>query len=184
MGLNLKMKEWEVLSNEEDNYVWNQVMERFSFNPKYDSNNDMQFLKLPKPYCIYDMHLFEGYLKDTTIEITEEYYNEFNEHIAEIFINCMGTHNNMYALDWQHQSFRYNPKSNEKLPKMIEADNYNIYFPDFYPDGDYYFFIAKDFSWGYFTHPWTQQLWVFGYQLISEIKKAPSKYLTLIVEEV
>ena len=48
---------------------------------------------------------------------------------------------------------------------------YNIYFPEFYPNGDYYFFIAKDFRWGYLTHPWLKKAWVFGDNLMRLFQK-------------
>ena len=176
------MKEWEVISEEEYDCVWNNVMESFKFKPRYNStNNAIPFLKLPEPFHIYEMHLFTSHLKDKSIIINDDYYNVFNEHITNIFIKCMANEDFLYALDWQHTCFRYNPKSSEKMPHMLETDDYNIYFPNFYPDGDYYFFIAKDFSWGYFTHPWKQQLWVFGKDMVEEIKKVPPIYLTLKV---
>jgi hypothetical protein len=176
------MKEWEELSDEEHDYVWLNIKECFQFTPKYSSlKNDLSFLKLPKPFHIYDMHLFESYLKDKSILISEEYYSVFNNYIKNILMKCMGYEDYLYALVWHHSCFRYNPKSEEKMPHILETEDYNIYFPDFYPDGDYHFFIAKDFSWGYFTHPWTQQLWVFGKEMTEEIKKIPSRYLTLRV---
>jgi hypothetical protein len=79
----------------------------------------------------------------------------------------------MYALDWQHTCFRYNPRVKNVIeyPVFIVDERYcgggyNVYFPKFYPDGDYYFFIAKDFRWGYFSHPWLKKVWVFGNDLM------------------
>lgn len=81
----------------------------------------------------------------------------------------------MYALDWQHTCFKYNPRiiDYNEYPVFVKYDvpikneyvdweGYNVWFPTFYPDGDYYFFIAKDFSWGYLTHPWLKKAYVFG----------------------
>ena len=80
----------------------------------------------------------------------------------------------MYALDWQHTGFRYDPKIEKcmKAPVFIKdkrfaGGGYNVCFPTFYPDGDYYFFIGKDFSWGYLTHPWEKRVYIFGESLIS-----------------
>lgn len=174
------MKEWEILSDEEEDYVWKYIMKRFEFNPRYNRvDNSIPFLKLPRPYHIYEMHLFSSYLKDESINIDDDFYDIFNECITDIFIRCMGNDAYIYALDWQHQCFKYNPKSPVKMPRVLEIDGCNVYFPDFYPDGDYYIFISRSFSWGYFTHPWLQELWIFGEKLIAEIKKVPSIYLTL-----
>ncbi len=174
------MKEWEILSDEETDWIWYEVEKNFKFNPRYNTSmNSTQFLKLPKPLHVYDMHLFTAYLKDKSVTITEEYYNIFNKFIIDILIQCMGEEEFLYALDWQHTCFKYNPKSEERMPRVLETERYNVYFPDFYADGDYYFFIAKDFSWGYFTNPWTQQLWVFGDKMLKGVSKVPSVYLTL-----
>jgi hypothetical protein len=83
----------------------------------------------------------------------------------------------MYALDWYHTCYRYNPriKQRKESPAFIADERYahggyNAYFPTFYPDGDFYFFTAKDFRWGYFTHPWKKRLWVIGDKLMRQIK--------------
>lgn len=177
------MKEWEVLSDDEDRFVWQSIREQFKFNPFNQRDGTSPFLIFPKPYQVYDMHLFVSYLKDESTTIDDEYYNTFNKHITDIFINCMGNEEYIYALDWHHTSFKFNPISLEKMPRFLQMEEFNVYFPDFYPDGDYYFFIANDFSWGYFTHPWTQELWIFGEELIAEIEKVPPIYLTLKISQ-
>ena len=42
----------------------------------------------------------------------------------------------------------------------------NVYFPSYYPNGDYHFFIDKDWSFGMFGHPWKQEIVVWGKELI------------------
>ncbi len=39
----------------------------------------------------------------------------------------------------------------------------------FYPDGDYSFFIEKGFKFGYLRHPWRQEVWIWGDELIEKI---------------
>ena len=46
---------------------------------------------------------------------------------------------------------------------------YDAYFPDFYPDGDYYFFVQRDLKWGYLGHPWRREIWLFGAPLIGAL---------------
>ena len=29
-----------------------------------------------------------------------------------------------------------------------------VYFPEYYPDGDYHFFVSKEWSFGLYGHPW------------------------------
>jgi hypothetical protein len=51
------------------------------------------------------------------------------------------------------------------IDERCDHGGYNVCFPEFYPNGDYYFFVAIDFRWGYFTHPWKMKLWIFGDEL-------------------
>ena len=46
---------------------------------------------------------------------------------------------------------------------------YDAYFPDFYPDGDYYFFVQRDLKWGYLGHPWRREIWIFGVPLLDAL---------------
>ena len=39
---------------------------------------------------------------------------------------------------------------------------------DFYPDGDYYFHIEKYGRFGYLSHPWREEVWIFGEKLLRE----------------
>ncbi|MDQ0899197.1 DUF2716 domain-containing protein [Paenibacillus sp. V4I7] len=56
------------------------------------------------------------------------------------------------------ESFHYNPHLGP--PRTIS----------FYPDGDYYLFINKDFLWGYLGHPWEQTISIFGGDLIHQFE--------------
>ena len=35
----------------------------------------------------------------------------------------------------------------------------------------YYFFIEENFEFGYLGHPWRQEIWIFGRDLIKEIEQ-------------
>ncbi len=47
----------------------------------------------------------------------------------------------------------------------------NVYFPSCFPNGDYYFFVAKDFSYGLFGVPFKNELYVTNKKLISLISE-------------
>jgi len=40
-----------------------------------------------------------------------------------------------------------------------------------FPNGDYYFFIQKDFKWGYLGHPWEESITIFGEELIESFER-------------
>lgn len=44
------------------------------------------------------------------------------------------------------------------------------------PDGDHHIFLAEDFSFGTFGHPWEQTICVFGQQLIDAVELNKPSY--------
>ena len=100
------------------------------------------------------------------------YWNEQQEATVNQIL-CRAVGGEMYALDWQHDCFTFDP--NENIPtgfRYYDSErDVNVYFPTYYPDGDYCFFIAKDWSAGLFGHPWRKELIVTGKRLIAEIEK-------------
>ena len=108
-------------------------------------------------------------------EITEKQIDMMKEVIENIFANMSKDDTKMYALDWQHSAFLYNPKNPEEQKSFWKEDDryigggYNTYFPSFFPDGDYYFFIDEKFRFGYLGHPWRQEVWVWGEKLITKM---------------
>jgi hypothetical protein len=157
-----------LLSDNETDFVWNKVYELFHFNPSI--NKGEKAFDIPCTYVVYDI----SNLNVESIEVMDEL-------ITKAFVNCTNKNDFMYALDWQHSSFKFNPRNQEEQKSMFIQDErymgggYNAYFPTYYPDGDYYFFIAGDFSFGYLGHPWQQKVWVFGKSLISEFEKIENK---------
>jgi len=158
---------WLILHEEEQKHIWEKFYYEFQFNPNI--KNELPPFKFQIPVNVYDINDSRIYNDDETI----------NNLIKSIFIECMNNDDFMYVLDWQHTCFRYNPRVNTvtKSPVFVEDGRYeyggyNVYFPSFYPNGDYYFFIAKDFRWGYLTHPWLEKVWIFGDKLITLFKKS------------
>ena len=83
------------------------------------------------------------------------------------------TDDEMYALDWQHDCFTFLPK--EHIP--FEYEEYDsdrkcqVYFPTYYPNGDYHFFVDKEWKYGLFGHPWEHEIVVMGEMLIEMFEK-------------
>ena len=163
-------KPWKILSEAECDYVWDKVHAEFQFRPGNDSQIRPFVFKTPvDAYDISDSPLW----RDDDVA---------NEIIRAGFAGCMQNDDYMYALDWQHTGFRYNPLITDALdyPVFVEDNRYagggyNVYFPPFYPDGDYHFFIGRDFTWGYLTHPWLKQAFIFGRQLMAYFSASAEK---------
>ncbi|MDR1231777.1 MAG: DUF2716 domain-containing protein, partial [Spirochaetaceae bacterium] len=166
---------WVIMDGNEEKEIWNKIHNDFCFNPKY---NEKTFI-FNIPVDVYNIE-FSPLYKDE---------KELNALMISIFTTCMGNDPYMLVLDWQHSCFYYNPRITKKKrnPTFIKdkryGDGYNAYFPEFYPNGDFYFFIAKNFLWGYFTHPWKKRVWVFGEPLMMEIKNNALKLGFIKIEE-
>ncbi len=145
--------------------VWNKVYEKLKFHPDSSYRGHSLNVKLPfkinKPYIIYNIE-----------DITDAQVDLSSKVIPEIFAKITPESKKIYALDWQHSTFLYDPHNiEEQKDVFMENDGYYAYFPSYIPDGDYSFFISEDFSFGYLGHPWRNEIWIFGEELIKETEK-------------
>ncbi len=144
--------------------IWDKVYETLKFTPSMDKS--IVPFEIEEEYAIYSFDFDE---------ITEKQIDMMKEVIENIFANMSKDDTKMYALDWQHSAFLYNPKNPEEQKSFWKEDDrymgggYNAYFPSFFPDGDYYFFIDEKFRFGYLGHPWRQEVWVWGEELITKM---------------
>lgn len=143
--------------------IWNKVYETLKFNPSM--KNGIVPFEIKEEHSIYSFD----------IEIDENQIDKLNELMKNIFADIANEDTKMYALDWQHSAFLYNPKNEEEQKSIWKKDDrymgggYNAYFPSFLPDGDYYFFIEENFRFGYLGHPWRREIWVWGEELIAKM---------------
>lgn len=144
--------------------VWKRVYNELHFKPGMNESKPFTF---EMPYCVYDISAMEG-------EGFDALDDKLETISKEIFARITPEGGRVYALDWHHSASLYDPRDPEEQKDFWVEDarylggGYNFYFPSFYPDGDYYFFIAEDFSFGFLGHPWRQEAWIFGEKLISE----------------
>ena len=77
-----------------------------------------------------------------------------------------------YAFDWQHDCFTFSPK--EYIPCDYEYYDTNrkctVYFPTYYPNGDYHLFFDSDWKYGIFGNPWKKEIIVMGKNLIKKFE--------------
>lgn len=128
--------------------IWSKIYKEFKFQP----SSDTKPFQFQIPYKVYKLKTIWNDRQETMV----------NNIFKQI------TNDEIYALDWQHDCFEYNP--NEEIPSdyhyFDEERDCEVYFPSYYPNGDYYFFIAKDWSYGMLGHPWKEEIYVFGKELI------------------
>ncbi len=150
-----------LMDEQETKRAWAMVDNFLHFNPSI--KDDVEPFVISTCYEIYD-------ISKVNLLTTDD--NE--KEISLALSNCMSNDDYIYALDWQHSCFRFDPRIQMDSNSIFVCDDrymnggYNAYFPDYYPDGDYYFFISTDFDWGYLGHPWLKKVWIFGNKLVHE----------------
>ena len=134
--------------------IWDKIYSDYAFYPSVDSHG-----KWLKP---------EGVFRKFKLVNN---WNEAQEAVINSIL-CEVIGNEMYALVWQGDCFHFNP--NEKIPIGYEyyddVRDCNVYFPEYYPDGDYHFFVSKDWEFGLYGHPWRKELIVVGEELFLQLK--------------
>ena len=139
--------------------IWDKIFTEYSFYPSVSSRKRWLI-----PNGVFQAFRFEHIWKEQQEAI-----------VNAILCDVIGEE--MYALDWQHDCFLFDP--HEKIPIGYESydieRNCNVYFPEYYPDGDYHFFISKDWNFGLYGHPWKKELIVVGEDLIFAIEKKCSE---------
>lgn len=156
---------FSILGDEECRQIWERIDKELQFQPSIQAG--VLPFRLLQPYLILD-------LTYATVEQLEKLFAE----VPGAFSQCLGEDEWMYALDWQHSGFRYDPRQpvtehdhwvEDARYSGVLGGGYNAYFPEFYPDGDYYFFVQRDLKWGYLGHPWRREIWLFGAPLVERL---------------
>ena len=158
-----------MLLNEQDTQtVWEQVNDKLRFRPdaKYRGHSLLWWkrpFRLPRPWAVYVLD-----------DMTQEQIEGLAAAVKGCLIAATEPGERLYALDWQHSAFLFDPRKDEEQRSVRledEAGEYWVVFPLYYPDGDYSFFLDEDFRFGYLGHPWRREIWVFGERLLPEIEQ-------------
>jgi hypothetical protein len=134
---------WQELQCDEYDSVWNRFYSQFDFHPDYYERT-VPAIQEPTPFETFDI----------SPDISESQIDALNALFADAFLEITRAKQLIYALDWHHTSYKFDPR--ERSPWSLSI----------LPDGDYYIFIADDFSFGTFGHPWQLSICVFGRSLL------------------
>ena len=131
---------------------WDRLYDEYGFRPQY-TKESYKWINPPAPFKVF--------------ALPENCWNEEQEKLVNSFFIKLDL-NELYALDWQHDCFSYDPKEEIHLGYEYRDEDRqcNVYFPDYYPNGDYYFFVDPDLKFGLYGHPWLQEIVVVGEELI------------------
>lgn len=134
---------WQELQRDEYDSVWDRFYAQFEFRPDYHERT-APAIREPTPFETFDLSQDFG---DSQIDA-------LNSIFANAFAAILEPQRLIYVLDWQHTSYKFDPRESASWSLGI------------FPDGDYYIFLADDFSFGTFGHPWQLSLCVFGQPLL------------------
>ena len=148
---------WQELQRDEYDSVWDRFCSQFDFRPDYHERT-IPAIREPTPFETFDL----------SIDFGDSQIDSLNATFANAFSAIMEPHHHIYALDWQHTSYKFDPRKSAAWSLGI------------FPDGDYYIFLADDFSFGTFGHPWQLSLCVFGQSLLNVASKQVRGILPLL----
>lgn len=151
-----------ILDKALEKQLWDRMLTEYQFSPRRDT---IPF-SFPHPYKLYGLGAPWTQAQETEIN-----------GVFEALVPKQGF---LYALDWNHDCFIFNPR--ERIPlyyHYYDAERgVNVYFPGYYPDGDYHFFLARDWSFGMLGHPWRKELYLWGDELMAHFERLAG-YLAL-----
>jgi hypothetical protein len=161
---------WIELTPSEEEKVWKRVYIEFQFKP---STSEFPSFFVPNPFITYDISTYlNGSLDDVEWDFN---YADLEEKALLAFQNVTSNDEYFYALDWHHPCYWVNPFL--EFPR----DEFNEWTIPIFPNGDYYFFIQKDFNWGFLGHPWEKTITIFGKELIKAFQKERPRMFNTIL---
>ncbi len=147
------MYAWQELSPAEENGVWDRFQASFGFAPRVGGQAT---IREPTPSLTWSIaHVFgdqRDWLED-----------DLHIRVLDAFRRCLPRDGKLYALDWQHPCYWLWPH------RVVDASRWDAWKVPVLPDGDYYVFLAEDFCFGLFGHPWEQTLCAFGRPLLDAL---------------
>lgn len=176
-----------LITDKRDELIWDKIYAELKFSPNGRYRGHSFDVPLPfeikKPYVVYAID-----------DLTVRQVDEMNVKVKDCFAETIRDGERLYALDWQHSSFVFDPnvEPDGDPPWLGDCDpsdfpqppvcqfihderylngGYNAYYPSFYPDGDYHFFVEENLEYGLLGHPWRLEIWIFGNRLIPNIDK-------------
>lgn len=181
-----------LITDESDRIVWDKIYDELKFIPNgrdrgHSFEGQVPF-EIQKPHIVYAID-----------DLTVEQIDDMNVRVRDCFAETVRDGERLYALDWQHSSFVFDPtvtpvgdppwwkeegdisEKSEGFPEPPACQfihderylngGYNAYYPSFFPDGDYHFFVEENLEYGLLGHPWRQEIWIFGERFIPNIEK-------------
>ena len=169
------MSNWKLLDDETYKLAWDFVDDSLCFkphnSPKFHSEfKKVSVIKLPKPNVYYSTKKY-FVTEDRECSISEaKLFENFDSNLENKFVSIFKTltkkkGERMYALDWQHDGYSFDPF----LPFERDGCFEEWLIPSF-PNGDYLFFLTKNFKNGIFGDGIHKSISFFGKEMVEQCK--------------
>ncbi|MFF5767150.1 DUF2716 domain-containing protein [Streptomyces tanashiensis] len=142
------------LPEAEYRHVWDRFYEQFGFRPS-TSPLTWPAIREPAPSVTWSLAALSD---DPDYERLDLLVDVVRRGLA----SCAGPRGPLYALDWQHTSYRF-------VPQDVGGAGQPAWPLSPVPDGDYYIYLSEDFRTGSFGHPWEDSLCLFGEELLDAV---------------
>ena len=162
------MRNWKKLNEKTYRLVWDFIDDDLLFIAHSDFKLDL--IKLPTPNITHSTS--EYYLDDNDDSSTfdSKLFEEFKSNAEDKILSILKAlvkkkGEKLYALSWQHEGYLFDPF----LP--FERDRFNEWLIPALPDGEYQFFLTKDFKNGIFGDGFELSISFFGKEAVELYKK-------------
>ncbi|GIF47636.1 uncharacterized protein DUF2716 [Asanoa ferruginea] len=139
--------------------VWDRFYAQFDFRP---SMTRFPAIKEPAPSVTWSLAALDD----------DPGYGRL-DHLTDVVhagLTMASANGPILALDWQHTCYEVWP--GRIGPDTVDPPGSPGWPLSPYPDGDYYIYLAEDFRFGTFGHPWEHSLCVFGTELLRSTEAA------------
>ena len=158
-----------MLSEKDEKRFYDFLENNLRFYPTPYADSPFLPFSINRPFVVYDIS-----------EMNDEQFKQLYELAPTALQNCLQPGHQLYWCDWNHSLVLYDPRNPEGYQSEYEVTpSFNskgvAYFGGFYPEGDYYFYIDKYGAFGYLAHPWREEVWIFGNELIREFELIQDK---------
>ncbi|MEZ4703980.1 MAG: DUF2716 domain-containing protein [Bdellovibrionota bacterium] len=157
-----KKTHWQVLEEKENYLVWDSFAKKYSFRPSMDPQ-EWPSIRTEYPRMMFDVSSYyehEGQHDGQDIE------KALQDLAVEMFCALTNKHEKMWAMDWHHPSYEFDPRKPMDLDQ--EFDRWLV---PIFPNGDYTVFLCQDYANVWFGHPWQQSIALVGEALVDLGKK-------------
>ena len=142
------MSNFKPLNEQDETRVWERFYQIFQFHP---STTSFPGIKTEKPHLRLDISKYI---------INEKPGNELETIALKLFATITKPGERLYALDWQHECYDFDPRM------TMERNEFDEWLIPIIPKGDYYIFLDKDFENVWFGHPWEQTITLIGLAMV------------------